>query len=49
MDEMMTELLYQREENRNLKEVLRFTEWLLCLAVVGLLVMTAGFLWAVSL
>lgn len=49
MDEMITEILCQRDENRNLKEALRFTEWLLRLAIVGLLVMTAGFLWAVSI
>ena len=49
MDEMMTEILCQRDENRNLKEMLKFKDLLLRLAIVGLLVMTAGFLWAVSL
>lgn len=49
MDEMLTELLCQRDEIQNLKEALRFTEQLLCLAIAGLMVMTVGFLWAVSL
>ncbi len=49
MDEMITELLCQRDENRNLKEALGFTKLLLCLAIAGLMVMTVGFLWAVSI
>ena len=45
----MTEILCQREENKCLKEMLKFKNFMLGLSIIGLLVMTAGFIWAANI